>query len=167
MSIACDHFWVIVLIARPCAVELSNCIGVAGCGCPISVNVIRRMVPSFSLVNCAQISASAADDITFLMIPVCASAPPLLSTSGVPGLLPKKKCPPLRYGLVIRSSRKRHCGFLISCHWLCIILLHWDSSHSSLRICVVLYWLLLWHMLVVMPVYSSYQHGWIDCSGIE
>ena len=55
-----------VLLAMPTAVELSQCIGVAGCGCPISRNVFRSIMASLKFMNNAPSSASAADAATNL-----------------------------------------------------------------------------------------------------
>jgi hypothetical protein len=65
-----------VLLAIPHAVELSVCIGVAGCGHPISDNVVRNTVAFLQFSNSAPISASAADETTtFIMAVVAKSAP--------------------------------------------------------------------------------------------
>ena len=41
MSIALERRCLIVSLAMPHAVELSTCMGVAGCGCPISSKAVR------------------------------------------------------------------------------------------------------------------------------
>ena len=70
MSMALDLRCLMVSLAIPHAVELSTCMGVGGCGCPISSRVLRRATASFIFVNTPAISASAVDDVTTLMTPV-------------------------------------------------------------------------------------------------
>ena len=53
-----------VLFAMPTAVELSQCIGVGGWGCPISSSVSQKIVACLQLRNNAPSSASAADATT-------------------------------------------------------------------------------------------------------
>ena len=55
-------------LTMPRAVVLSVCIGVRGCLCPISSSVILAGTASRKLMNSAQSSALAVDDITALMI---------------------------------------------------------------------------------------------------
>ena len=69
MSIAFVAFSCISLFTTPHAVELSVCIGVGGCLCPSSLRVLRIGTAFFALMNSPPSSASAADDITALMIP--------------------------------------------------------------------------------------------------
>ena len=77
-----------LLLAIPHAVELSTCIGIAGCGWPISSSVVRNIVASFMLVNRPAVSALAAEDTTTQMTPVGVKMAPLgLSLS----LFPMKK----------------------------------------------------------------------------
>ena len=52
----------------PSAVLLSVLIGVAGCGCPNSLQVICSGSISCAFMNSAPISDSAADDITDFII---------------------------------------------------------------------------------------------------
>ena len=52
----------------PFAVELSVCVGVGGCGCPISVSMFMRWTASFALMKIPTSSASAAEDMTDFMI---------------------------------------------------------------------------------------------------
>jgi hypothetical protein len=60
------RFCFIVPLLYPVAVVLSVSIGVGGCGCPNSSNVVRRTAPYLEFMKTAPISASAAEDITFL-----------------------------------------------------------------------------------------------------
>ena len=73
---------------------LSVCIGVRGCGCPISSSVLRAGTASRPLMNIAPISASAADVITALIIWAMFSTAPLFA--GFSESLDIKKCPPAR-----------------------------------------------------------------------
>ena len=50
-----------VLFAIPTAVELSQCMGVGGCGCPISLSVSQKFFACLQLRNRAPSSASDAE----------------------------------------------------------------------------------------------------------
>ena len=94
MSITSVAFGVIMLVRTPCAVELSVWIGVRGCGWPISTRVVLTGTANFALMNIAPSSASAADDITALIIwEMFKIAPLFLGMSSLPAM---KKCPPAR-----------------------------------------------------------------------
>jgi hypothetical protein len=94
MSIAFVRLGCILLLITPSAVELSVCIGVRGCGWPISVSICRRYTASLAFKNNAPNSASAADDITaFIMVAMVKTAPLF---GGLSTLLDRKKCPPAR-----------------------------------------------------------------------
>jgi hypothetical protein len=75
------------------AVELSIWTGVGGCLCPSSSNVVRIGTAILALINSPPSSASAANDITALIIfaTVCTA---LLSRGSFSSSL-KKKCPPV------------------------------------------------------------------------
>ena len=62
----------------PSAVLLSVLIGVAGCGCPTSLLVIRNGSMSCAFMNIAPTSDSAADDITDLIIFAMTDIDPLM-----------------------------------------------------------------------------------------
>ncbi len=68
MSMAFSAFGRILLVSSACAVELSVWIGVRVCGCPNSLSVVRMEMAVFVLMNNAPSSASAADDMTDLII---------------------------------------------------------------------------------------------------
>ena len=68
MSMALSAFGWILLVSSACAVALSVCIGVRGCGCPSSIRVCRIATAVFALMNRAPNSASAADDMTARII---------------------------------------------------------------------------------------------------
>ena len=61
MSMDFDRFCFNVLFAKPTAVVLSTCIGVAGCGWPISCSIWRIGRDSCALVKVAPISTLAAE----------------------------------------------------------------------------------------------------------
>ena len=60
------------------AIVLSVCIGIFGCGCPISIRAILAGMASRAFMNNAPISASAADDMTAFIIWATFSTAPLL-----------------------------------------------------------------------------------------
>ena len=68
MSMAFSAFGRILLVSSACAVELSVCIGVRVWGWPNSSIVVRMEMAVFALTNNAPSSASAADDMTDLII---------------------------------------------------------------------------------------------------
>ena len=92
MSIAFVLLGWILLLATPTAVLLSICMGVLGCLWPISSRVFLAGTASLALMNIAPSSASAADDMTDLMMWAMFSTAPLLGGSGTS--LDRKKCPP-------------------------------------------------------------------------
>jgi hypothetical protein len=67
MSIAFDHFCLIVSLTMSYAVELSVRRGVGGCVWPSSVSVTLRGAPLWALWKHALTSDSAAEATTFLM----------------------------------------------------------------------------------------------------
>ena len=94
MSIALVRFGCILPFTTASAIALSVCIGVAGCLCPNSSNIILMYTASRAVIYSADISASVADDITCLMICAMFNIAPLLG--GILLLLDRKKCPPAR-----------------------------------------------------------------------
>jgi hypothetical protein len=92
MSIALVRFGCILLLITPSAVVLSVWIGVRGCGWPISSSMFRKCTASFVLMNYEPSSASAAEDITALMIVAMVRIAPLLG--GNLSSFDRKKCPP-------------------------------------------------------------------------
>ena len=92
MSISFVRFGAMLFDMNAWDAELSVCIGVLVCGCPISSNVFRAGTVSLALIYIDPISASAADDITDLMIWAMLSTAPLFIGSSV--LFERKKWPP-------------------------------------------------------------------------
>ena len=50
VNVHVNSFCLIVSLAKPLAVELSTCIGVVGCGCPISRSKVRIGTASWPLM---------------------------------------------------------------------------------------------------------------------
>eukprot|EP00978_Attheya_sp_CCMP212_P014567 scaffold37188_cov29-Attheya_sp.AAC.1 len=99
MSIALDLFCFAVPLRTLSAAELSVATGVGGCGCFISMAVVRSWVPFLQLLNWLPISASVADARTFRMMPHSTWMGPLragIFVIGLSDLGPKKKYPPYR-----------------------------------------------------------------------
>ena len=61
----------ILLVSSVCVVKLLVWMGVRGCGCPNSPSVRCMDTAVLALMNSAPSSASAADDITALIIQYC------------------------------------------------------------------------------------------------
>ena len=82
----------IFLLTTPKAVVLSFCIGVGGCLCPMISSACRAGIYSLQFMNRSPSSASAAEDITALMIWETVRMAPLFA--GMASSLNMKKCPP-------------------------------------------------------------------------
>ncbi len=79
-------------MSSACAVELSVCIGVRVWGWPISLSVVRMETAVFALMNRVPSSASAADDMTALIIcDMLRTAPLFIGISLSPAM---NMCPP-------------------------------------------------------------------------
>ena len=78
MSMALSAFGRVLLVSSACAVALSVCIGVRGCGCPSSISVCRNETAVFALMNKAPSSASTADDMMAQIICEVLRIAPLL-----------------------------------------------------------------------------------------
>ena len=81
-----------LLVTAPCAVVLYVCIGVGGCVFTISSRDWRASMASLQLMKSAPSSASAADDMTALMILAIFSTDTLLGGNAV--LFDINKLPP-------------------------------------------------------------------------
>ncbi len=68
MSMAFKALSIILLVSSAWAVELSICMGVRICGCPIPLRVHCMETAILVLMNNAPSSTSVADDITALII---------------------------------------------------------------------------------------------------
>jgi hypothetical protein len=82
------RFCSIVPLLYPVAVVLSVYIGVGGCLCPNSSNVVLRTAPSLAFIKTAPFSASAADNIMCLRTLLMIKIAPLLRFLSVLVLLP-------------------------------------------------------------------------------
>ena len=87
MSIGLVLFGCTLVLTTPLAVELSVCMGVWGCGCPISARMFLMCTAYLALMNSATNSASVAEDITTLII--CATLWMLPLLGGTSALLDK------------------------------------------------------------------------------
>jgi hypothetical protein len=131
MSMARAPICLIVSLMYPVAVVLSVCSGVGGCGCPISSNVVSKIVASFALRKTDYISASAADDITCLRTVLMIKTAPLASIFGCRCYFPYKNLLLCFLPHVLKYT-KHHCGCSISClmHGIRVLLL--DVWHNNL-----------------------------------
>ncbi len=96
-SMDCNHCLFIVLFTIPTAVALLQCTGICGCGCPISANVSRKLIPVWQLWYNALSSAFAVEATTNHIIVVLTWNVPF-NCMGSPfwGIHPMKKmstCP--------------------------------------------------------------------------
>ena len=82
----------IFLLTTPKAVVFSVCIGVGGCLCPMISSVCRAGIASLQFIKRAHSSASAAEDITALMIWETVRMVQLFD--GMASSLDMKKCTP-------------------------------------------------------------------------
>ena len=92
MSMALSALGRILLVSNACAVELSVCIGVRGCGWPSSSRVRRIDTAAFAFMNNAPSSASAAEDITARIICEMFRTAPLFL--GMSSFAAMNMCPP-------------------------------------------------------------------------
>ena len=83
-----------MLLMNPSAVLVLVCIGMVGCGCPVAMSAWRAGMASLQLMYRLPSSASAADDMTDLMICVTVRTAPLLG--GSVEFSKRKKWPPAR-----------------------------------------------------------------------
>ena len=74
---ALDLRCLMVSLMMPDAVELSVCIGVGPCGCPISSNEVLSTYPSLEFMNTPPNSASAAEAITCFKMAATTNTSPL------------------------------------------------------------------------------------------
>ena len=92
MSIDFNLLLTMLLLKTPSAVVLSVCIGLSGCLCPIYSSVVLDGTSSRQLMKSVQSSASAADDMTALMILDIVVTAPLFEGYVVSSVM--RKCPP-------------------------------------------------------------------------
>ena len=87
-----SHLLAMFLLTTPRAVVLSVCTGVGGCLCPIILSACRAGFAFLQLMKRATNLASAAEDITALMIWETVRTAPLFDWMA--SSLDMKKCPP-------------------------------------------------------------------------
>ncbi len=92
---ALSAFGRIVLVSRACAVELSVWMGVFVCGLPSSLSVLRIDTSILALMNTALSLASAAEDITALLI-ICNKLSTAQLLVGISSCSAMNMCPPAR-----------------------------------------------------------------------
>ncbi len=87
MSMAFNALGIILLVSSAWAIELSVCMGVQVCRCPISLRVRRMETAVLALMNSVPSSASAANDITALIIcNMLSTAQLLMGMSSLPAM---------------------------------------------------------------------------------
>ncbi len=87
MSMAFNALGINLLVSSAWAVELVVCMGVQVCECPISLRVCCMETAVLALMNSAPSLASAADDITALIIcNMLSTAPLLMGMSSLPAM---------------------------------------------------------------------------------
>ena len=92
VSIDLSRLMTMLLFTMPRAVVLSFCMGIGGCLCPIYSKTIRSGIASRQLTKSAKSAASAAEDMTALIIFDMVMKAPLLG--GFSDFSVKNNCPP-------------------------------------------------------------------------
>ena len=93
MTIALELFCCIFLFLVPWNIKFFTCIGVNGCGCIVSSNVVCTTMEYLDLINRYVQSTSEAYSVPFLIICDMVRIAPLLSL-WLNFSAPKIKCPP-------------------------------------------------------------------------
>jgi hypothetical protein len=125
------RFCFIVPLLYPVAVVLSVSIGVGGCLCPNSSNVVLRTAPSLAFIKTAPISASAAEDITFLRTLLMIKIAPFVSFLSVFVSLPMQNNPLPCFWLHFLKDKRHHCGCVISCQMHGTLFLFLDACCNN------------------------------------
>jgi hypothetical protein len=125
------RFCLIVPLLYPVAVVLSVSIGVGGCVCPNSSNVVLRTAPSFEFMKTAPISASAADYITCLRTLLMIKIAPFVSFCRFCWCFPCKRTPQLCFWLHFLRDKRRHCECVISCQMHDTVFIFLDEYCSN------------------------------------
>jgi hypothetical protein len=118
MSIPLLRFCFILPFNIQSAVLLSVINLVAGCLCPISSNATLSGSAAPALMNSAAISASDANETTFLIIFAMIRMEPSIN---LPSLLPRKKKRQLGFELQVQRDRLHRCDSVGSFHTLNIV----------------------------------------------
>ena len=137
---ALDLRFLTVSLMMPDAVELSVCIGVGPCGCPISSIEVLSTSPSLALMNRPPNSASAAEAITcFKMAAATNTAPLCLVREVGSNLLLRKKCPPtllLALDAEIYDTSPCICNCIWLAKYLFVVSLWVHGCLGALGLCV-------------------------------
>ena len=106
------------------AVELSVCMGIGPCGCPIFSSEVLSTSPSLALINRPLNSAYSAESITFFIMVATTNIAPLFFVCDVwLKKLLRKKCPPT---LIIDLDADRYDASL------CILNFIWLAQYLIL-----------------------------------
>jgi hypothetical protein len=108
-------FCFIIPLLYPVAVVLSVSIGVGGCLCPTSSNVVLMTAPSLAFIKSAPISASAAEDMTCLRTLLIIKIAPFVSFFDVLLRFLCKRIPQPCFLLHFMRDMMHHCEFVESC----------------------------------------------------
>ena len=99
-------------------VELSVCVGIDPCGCPISSNEVFSTSPYLAFMNRPPSSASTAEAITFFIMAATTNIAPLCLVCDVGlNLSLRKKCPPT---LILALDADRYDASLCICNYICL-----------------------------------------------
>jgi hypothetical protein len=127
--------WILWLIT-PSAVELSVWIGVLGCGWPILASICCKYAASFAFNYRAPSSASAADDITALIIVAAVRIASFLG--GNLSSLDRKNVPPLGSAISFCCSILHHGVLQESFCLLCKQVPLCPAFHNNLKVVLFL-----------------------------
>ena len=118
MPMALNLRFLTVSLMMPDAVDLSVCIGVGPCGCPISSIEVLSTSPSLVFMNRPPNSASAAEAITFFKMAATTNIAPLCLVCEVGlHLSLRKKCPPT---LLLALDSDKYYASLCICNFIWI-----------------------------------------------
>jgi hypothetical protein len=128
----------ILLVSSACAVALSVCIGVRGCGWSSSMRVCHMETAVFALMNRAPNSASAADDMTAQIICEMLRTAPLLK--GISSLPAMNMWPPAqlrafgleRYDASLWIARTILLARYVSIAYSCVAIKSKNFLHNSI-----------------------------------
>jgi hypothetical protein len=146
------RFCFMVALLYPVAVVLSVSIGVGGCLCPNSSNVILRTAPSLAFMKTAPIYASAAYDITCSRTLLMIKIAPLVRFLSFLLLLPMfKKKPSSAFGSLFWQIRcvAVNVQYHVRCMIAYFLFLYACCSNWAVWLLYLLW--LLWRVIVQIP----------------
>ena len=132
MSMYFSHLLAMLLVTTPSVVVFSVCICVGCCVCPISPRAWRDGMDSLQLMKSSHSSASAADDMTALMILAIVNTAPLLGGNAV--FFTWINAPLLCFWVLFQRGTRRLCGPLGPCHLHVMWVWHQGGWTHSLKI---------------------------------